>query len=698
MKQFFRVKSTLALALLVQQAAIADTYKLEDSVVTATGMAVSTMQSPASITRISAEQIERSSAADVAELFRDIPGVSLSDSATPGMKRIAIRGESSRRVVVKIDGQTMTDHSNYGTPLLIDPALIDHIEVVRGPSSVINGANAIGGVVNIITKRGGSEPLQGYASGGYYSATQGYRAGAGLYGGMNGFDYRLALSRSEHGDRRTRSGSLDNSDYDTESVAAHLGYGWGKHYLAFKAEQFNLSANGWLKEQPGVTASMAFPVRDQTRYAVFYEASDLSPWLRKLTLDGYQRTVDREFDTRTSVIIPPPVPIQRRDIDILSEDEQLTRGLAARSELELIGGQPTLFGLEYMDDRLDTEKNAIRTSVMRAPVPPVTTTDPSSQKASQQMWSAFLQQRWNFSEQLTGYLGARYYSVDGELERSTGSTFMRPASETDDKLLGSLGLVWAPNSQWSYRASYAQGYSFPSLSQLYLITRIEGSDHYGNPDLKPEQADTFELGVRHESSHLLLDAALFRTSAKDYISRQGISSLPDYYGQATPTALPAGAVSWVNISKATTEGLELVAEWRALGAFTPHASLLLAQRTFDHGNGYRTGHSGLPKKSGTLGVRHFSVLGNGLGSELDLFVRAADGARLNNQDGEILPSRRHLDRASGYATLNLAWNLDFGDRASTRVLLGNLLNRDYRAIDEIPGMKRHLDVEFTVEF
>lgn len=681
MKQFFRVKSTLALALLVQQAAIADTYKLEDSVVTATGMAVSTMQSPASITRISAEQIERSSAADVAELFRDIPGVSLSDSATPGMKRIAIRGESSRRVVVKIDGQTMTDHSNYGTPLLIDPALIDHIEVVRGPSSVINGANAIGGVVNIITKRGGSEPLQGYASGGYYSATQGYRAGAGLYGGMNGFDYRLALSRSEHGDRRTRSSTLDNSDYDTESVATHLGYSWGKHYLAFKAEQFNLSANAWLKEQPNIISSMAFPVRDQTRYALFYEASDLSPWLRKLTLDAYQRTVDREFDTRNSIIIPP------LEIAVLSEDEQLTRGLNARSELELITGQPTLFGLEYMDDRLDTDKNSIR-------IRP----DPSSQKASHQMWSAFLQQRWNFNEQITGHLGARYYSVEGELERSTGSTFMRPARETDDKLLGSLGLVWAPDSNWSYRASYAQGYSFPSLSQLYLITRADSISHYGNPGLKPEQADTFELGMRHESSQWLLDAALFRTSAKDYISRQGISSLPDYYGQATSTALPADAVSWVNISKATTEGLELVAEWRSLGAFTPHASLLLAQRTFDHGNGYRTGHSGLPKKSGTLGVRHFSVLGNGLGSELDLFVRAADGARLNNQDGEILPNRRHLDRASGYATLNLAWNLDIGERASTRVLLGNLLNRDYRAIDEIPGMKRHLDVEFTVEF
>src|SRR5690606_41425944 len=97
--------------------------------------------------------------ADVAELFRDIPGVVLTDADTPGMKRISIRGESSRRVTIRIDGQTVTDHTDYGTPLLIDPALSERVEVVRGPASVNSGSNATGGGGRTMPRPGRDRPL-----------------------------------------------------------------------------------------------------------------------------------------------------------------------------------------------------------------------------------------------------------------------------------------------------------------------------------------------------------------------------------------------------------------------------------------------------------------------------------------------------------------------------------------------------------
>ena len=80
----------------VSIAAAADNspLRLADTVVTGTGYEVASLMSPGSITRIGQEDIRRRSLADVAELFRDIPGVVLSDSDTPGMKRISIRGES----------------------------------------------------------------------------------------------------------------------------------------------------------------------------------------------------------------------------------------------------------------------------------------------------------------------------------------------------------------------------------------------------------------------------------------------------------------------------------------------------------------------------------------------------------------------------------------------------------------------------
>lgn len=68
---------------------------------------------PASVSVVDREQIEKRGADSVAELLRDVPGVSVVDTAVAGMKRIRIRGEQANRVVILVDGQEMTDHSSF---------------------------------------------------------------------------------------------------------------------------------------------------------------------------------------------------------------------------------------------------------------------------------------------------------------------------------------------------------------------------------------------------------------------------------------------------------------------------------------------------------------------------------------------------------------------------------------------------------
>src|SRR5690606_29124779 len=219
------------LSLSVAAASVAPTLRLEDTVVSGTGSEVASLMSPGSITRISREQVQGRTLADVAELFRDIPGVVLTDADTPGMKRISIRGESSRRVTIRIDGRTVTDHTDYGTPLLIDPALMERVELGRGPASVINGSNAVGGVVDRLIRRRSGRPRDADAGGAADSATQGYRSNAGLAGRRGHAAHRLSLSRTEHSDRPTRGyGALDNSAHDNHAAALHLGYRQGNHY------------------------------------------------------------------------------------------------------------------------------------------------------------------------------------------------------------------------------------------------------------------------------------------------------------------------------------------------------------------------------------------------------------------------------------------------------------------------------------
>ena len=659
------------LSLSVAHAAAVDpsALRLADSVVTGTGFAVASLISPGSVTRIGEDDLQRRSLADVAELFRDVPGVILTDADTPGMKRISIRGESSRRVTIRIDGQTMTDHTDHGTPLLIDPAMIERVEVVRGPASVISGSNAIGGVVNIITRRGSDVPLETYVGGGYYSATQGYRSNAGLSGSSGDFDYRLSLSRSEHADRRTRGyGELGNSSYDNESAALHLGYRKANHYMAFKAERFNLSAGTWTDpgQNPGVDMTMNFPKRDQQRYALFYEAADLSPLVKKLSVNAYHREVDREFSLHSIMSTPMGVMEIQND----SFDQQQTRGLGAQAELELLAGQTTLVGLEYVDDELDSEKFPAA----------------SRQLANQQTFSAFVQQDWQVAQDWTAYLGGRYYRVESELERTTEGS---AADGSDDRVLGSLGLVYSPVAHWALRANLAQGYSYPTLTQLHMVAVAGSNTHYGNPDLKPERARVMELGWRYEVPVLTVDAVVFHTIAKDYIDRQRIIETPD--GFRPPSSARQQQWQYTNISEAETTGLEVSLEWRPDWIAHPHAAFSVSQREFDYGNGYSTKDSGLPTATGTLGLRSYVQLGQ-VDSELDFFVRTASGAERKGAD------RRVEDREAGYATLNLAMTFDYQERLSARVLLGNLLNRSYRPLDELPGLQRHIDTEIRLTF
>ncbi|NLC09172.1 MAG: TonB-dependent receptor plug domain-containing protein, partial [Gammaproteobacteria bacterium] len=216
--------------------AASDSSQLPVMVVSATGYQQEVLRAPASITVVEHDQIQRKPVADLAEVLRDIPGVDIVDSGVAGMKRISLRGESSRRVLIKVNGQPLPDHSSYGSPLLLDANTIERIEVVRGSASVVHGSNAIGGVVNITTRQAAPGEQEAFIGAGYYSATHGQRLNGGVLGATDRFDWRLQLSKADFGDRRiprgqvkgstdqTKYSRLKPSDSEQKSVSAELGW------------------------------------------------------------------------------------------------------------------------------------------------------------------------------------------------------------------------------------------------------------------------------------------------------------------------------------------------------------------------------------------------------------------------------------------------------------------------------------------
>ena len=126
-----------------------------------------------------------------------------------------------------------------GTPLLVDPAIIERIEVIKGPASVLYGSEALGGVVNIITKKGGTKPIQGQITSSYNGSTKGFDESLSIYGAYKGFKYRATGFNTYQHNLSTPDGEAPHSKFKEQSGSAFLSYDFSdKFTLGGSYEQF----------------------------------------------------------------------------------------------------------------------------------------------------------------------------------------------------------------------------------------------------------------------------------------------------------------------------------------------------------------------------------------------------------------------------------------------------------------------------
>ena len=205
--------SSLALQVQAQE-----TVELDEVKVTAGRVEQELMDVNMSVSVITQEEITKKHARTIGDLLADIPGVQVNNDGSQGMKRIKIRGEDTFRTLVLIDGQKVAEHKSMsGSPMLIDPSQIERIEIIKGPTSVLYGSDAVGGAINIITKKGGTKPFEAEVFAGMDNSSNGKSVGANIAGAKDGWSYRLGVAHENGDNLRTPVGDVPYTEFINEA-------------------------------------------------------------------------------------------------------------------------------------------------------------------------------------------------------------------------------------------------------------------------------------------------------------------------------------------------------------------------------------------------------------------------------------------------------------------------------------------------
>lgn len=477
---------------------------LDPVVVTATRTATPLSQIASSVTVITADDIEKKQQAQVLDVLRQVPGVIIIHSGPRGgQTSIRLRGTDNKHTLVMIDGVEFRDVASIGGGAdlaHINTDNIERIEVVRGPQSVIYGSDAIGGVVNIITRKGqqGSR-IHASLEAGSYQTRQG-QAGFSLGNGHA----RTALAISRHDSEGFSSyneddGFQEDDGYENTSVTLNSGIDLTETFTLdlnlrladteyeFDTGEYDASFNFVRLDTDAVVDSREITGRFQGTLKLFEDRWNLS--------FGTSLT---DTNRKTSGSNPS---------DNYEYDGQI-RKFDLQNIVEVHNDHRLVLGIE-------TEKESYRSSY--------------GDRGSARNHAAYMQNQYSKGS-FSASLGLRldeHEEFGNEVTWRIAPTYRIKATAT--RIKGSVGT----------------GFKAPSLFQLYY-------PYGGNENLNPETSLGLDIGFEQAffSRSLILSVAWFSNDIDDYI---------DYYDDGDFDFFDGDG--YQNISELKTQGIESTLEW-----------------------------------------------------------------------------------------------------------------------------------------
>jgi vitamin B12 transporter len=488
-----------------------------DIVVTATRLETPEKKVGSSVTVITADELVRTGRTFVLDALEAALGLSVLRNGGPGSSAsVFIRGAASEHTLVLLDGVELNDPVNPARSFdlaHLSLSQVDRIEVLRGPQGLLYGSDALGGVINIITRTGPGRPRLALASS---ADTLGSLAADVALSGSGGrTDYSLALFHERTAGVSAASpvyaGNVEKDGYRNLSLDARIGF------TPRPSSRLSLSVRGAaarteLDNFGGPGGDDPNNRQDYGTFQVRLHGRDLSPggrWERTLSLSwtGARREYDNPFD----------------DLHPEDSDESLYKSdlwkLDWQNNFFLRPGHTLTAGLE-----LEEERGASRYASESA-YGPYESVFPSARAGTAGL---YVLDHWEVCDRLFVTAGVR------------AETHTRSGAAVTFRVAPSFVV---PGTGTRLKASLGTGFKSPSLYQLFAPASSWGP--VGNPGLRPERVTGFDAGVeqRFAAGRLVLGLTWFRNGFRDLIDF-------DY------------AAGYVNIGRARTSGLEALAEAR----------------------------------------------------------------------------------------------------------------------------------------
>jgi len=470
------ITAALAAALPFAAQAVApsnDADALDEVVVTATRTAITTDAALAPVEVIGREAIERSQAKSLTELLRGRAGINLSNQGGAGkLSTLFVRGSESDHVLVLVDGVRIgSATSGLASFQDLPVAMIDRIEIVRGPRSSLYGSDAIGGVIQVFTRRDKGPAQFRFHIG---AGSHGYREGGLGVGGSSergwfGIDAGLQSTDGIDACRGAGApvfagcfvdGQTDRDGYENHSFSARGGVNIGD---ALTLEAHALHASGH-NEYDGGFVDNSDIVQQVVGAQLRWKASDRFD----LRVD-----VGSNKDESDNFLGAAPKGYfgSRRD------------SVSVQADIALADAQLLTLGADWLRDRIDSDN------------------DFDEKRRTNR--AAFVQYQGRFGS----------HDLQLALRNDDNQQFGDETTGT-----AAWGLSFA--DAWRVTASYGTAFKAPTFNELYY-------PFFGNPALRPESSETFEAGVawRGERTSVRLDA--FSTDVDDLIAYDASIFLPN---------------------------------------------------------------------------------------------------------------------------------------------------------------------------